>query len=236
MKSGMSADMKARASLVLNCFFELGRNCCWKAEHAILFFPIFLFYFIFFAGKDSDVPYEINRPNTIQRCFQYATFSHDVFNLGQYSHLPVCSHHQFPLSQVSTNVKCTLTSRGLTSLLGEAKAVHHYGQRVPHVIVPRGKNVNITLDISPDMGLVHHIIEQRMVMRATFQVIINELVIILDPCVPINEEVFIIFDGARPHLNIIVPLEFQDRFHVVMLPRSSHIAHFSTPSSKPIAV
>ena len=34
-------------------------------------------------------------------------------------------HHQFLLSKVSTNVKYTLTSRGLTSLLGEAKAVHH---------------------------------------------------------------------------------------------------------------
>ena len=38
------------------------------------------------------------------------------------------------------------------------------------------------------------------------------------PRVLINEEVFIIFDGARPHLNIVVPPEFEDRFHVVMLP------------------
>ena len=38
------------------------------------------------------------------------------------------------------------------------------------------------------------------------------------PREPINEEVFIIFDGARSHLNFAVPPEFQDRFHVVMLP------------------
>ena len=35
MKSGVSGDMKARMSLVLNCFFELGRNCCWETEHVI---------------------------------------------------------------------------------------------------------------------------------------------------------------------------------------------------------
>ena len=34
----MSADMKTRTSLVLNCFFELERNCCWKAEHIICIF------------------------------------------------------------------------------------------------------------------------------------------------------------------------------------------------------
>ena len=93
------------------------------------------------------------------------------------------------------------------------------GQRVHRVVATHGRNVNITLAISPDMGLVHHVIEQRTVTRATSQAFINELLwsswlhIVL-----INEEVVIIFDGARPHLNIVVPPEFQDRFHVVMLP------------------
>ena len=71
------------------------------------------------------------------------------------------------------------------------------------------------------MGLVHHVIEQRMVTRATFQAFINELLVILALRAPINEEIFIIFDGARLHLNIVVPPEFEDtgvRFHVVMLP------------------
>ena len=79
------------------------------------------------------------------------------------------------------------------------------GERVRRVVAPRGRNVNITLAISPDMGLVHNIIEQRTVARATFQAFINELMVILTPRVPINEEVFIIFDGARPHINIAVP-------------------------------
>ena len=58
-------------------------------------------------------------------------------------------------------------------------------------------------------------------MRAIFQAFINELVVILTPCVPINEEVFIIFDGVWPHLNIVVSPDFKDtrvRFHMVMLP------------------
>ena len=68
------------------------------------------------------------------------------------------------------------------------------------------------------MGLVHHVMEQTTVTRATFQAFINELVTILAPRVPNDKEVFIIFDGARPHLNVVVPPEFEDKFHVVMLP------------------
>ena len=90
------------------------------------------------------------------------------------------------------------------------------GERVRRVVAPRGRNV--TLAISPDMGLVHHVNEQRTVTRATFQAFINELMVILTPRVPINEEVFIIFDGARPHLYIVVPPDLGDKFHVVMLP------------------
>ena len=92
------------------------------------------------------------------------------------------------------------------------------GERVRRVVAPHGRNINTTFAVSPDKSLVHHVIEQRTVTRATFQAFINELLVILAPRVPINEEVFIIFDGARPHLNIVVPPELEDRFHVVMLP------------------
>ena len=67
--------------------------------------------------------------------------------------------------------------------------------------------------------MAHHIIEQRTATRVTFQAFINELVVILAPRVLVNEEVFIIIiNGARPHPNIVVPSEFEDRFQVVMLP------------------
>ena len=70
------------------------------------------------------------------------------------------------------------------------------GERVRRVVAPCGRNISITLAISPDMRLVHQIIVERTVTRATFQAFINELVVILGPRVPINEEVFIIFDFA----------------------------------------
>ena len=45
------------------------------------------------AGKDSDVPYERNRPNTNERRFQYVTW---LVNLGQYSHLHVYATSSIP--------------------------------------------------------------------------------------------------------------------------------------------
>ena len=45
------------------------------------------------AGKDSHVPYERNRHNTIERRFQYDTW---LVNLGQYSYLPVCATSSIP--------------------------------------------------------------------------------------------------------------------------------------------
>ena len=108
------------------------------------------------------------------------------------------------------------------------------GERVRRVVAPRERNVNITLAMSPDIGLVHHVIKQRTVTCDTFQAFINELLVILALRVPINEEVFIIFNGAQTHLNIVPP-EFQDTGVCSMWSCCRHIAHFSTPSSKPIA-
>ena len=158
------------------------------------------------AGKDSDLSYERNRPNTIERRFQYARHM-----IGQprwvFTFICLCHQRQVYIDESGFNI-FTRRSKGRAPL----------GERVRRIVAPRGRNVNITLAISPDTGLVHHVIEQRTVTRATFQAFTNELLVILAPRVPINEEVFIIFDGARPHLSIVVPPEFQDRFHVVMLP------------------
>ena len=43
--------------------------------------------------KGQRCTYERNRPNTIERRFQYATW---LVNLGQYSHLPVCATSSIP--------------------------------------------------------------------------------------------------------------------------------------------
>ena len=137
-----------------------------------------------------------------------------MVNLGQYSHLPVCATSSIP----SFTGLHQRDESGFNIFTRRSKGRAPLGERVRRVVAPRGRNANITLAISSDMGLVHHVIEQRTVTRATFQAFINELLVILAPHVPINEEVFTIFDGARPHLNIVVPPEFEDRFHVIMLP------------------
>ena len=141
-----------------------------------------------------------------------------VGQVGQYSHLPVCVTSSIPSFTGVHQRQVYIDESGLNIFTRRTKGRAPLGERVCRVIAPRGRNVNIALAISPYMGLVYHVIEQRTVTRATFQAFINELVIILAPCVPINKEVFIIFDGVRPHLNIVVPPELEDRFHVVMLP------------------
>ena len=119
---------------------------------------------------------------------------------------------------MSTNVKCTLTSRGLTSLLKKQRPCTIRRMSPSRRSSTRKKTLTSRLPHRPTWVWVHHVIEQRTVTRTTFQAFINELMVILAPRVPIYEEVFIIFDGARPHLNIVVPPEFEDtgvRFHVV---------------------
>ena len=166
------------------------------------------------AGKDSDVPYERNCPNTIERRFQYATW---LVNLGHYSHLPVCATSSIPSFTGVHQRKVYIGESGFNIFTRRSKDRAPLGEPVRRVVAPRERNTNITLAISSDMGLVHHVIEQRTVMRTTFQAFINELVVILAPRVPINEEVLIIFDSARSHLNIVVPPKFEDRFHAIML-------------------
>ena len=61
------------------------------------------------------------------------------------------------------------------------------------------------------MGLVHPTIVQQ---TATQKCFIDELVAILDPRIPFGEDVFITYNGARPHLNIdvVVPPECEGCF------------------------
>ena len=153
--------------------------------------------------------------HTIERRFPYATW---LVNLDQYSLLPICATSSIPSFTGVHQRQVCIGNSGFNIFTRRTEGCAPLGEQVRRVVAPRGTNVNITLAISPDMGLVHHAIEQRTVTRATFQAFINELLVILPPHVPINEEVFIIFNGARPHLNIVVPPEFEDRSHVVMLP------------------
>ena len=116
------------------------------------------------AGNDSDAPYERNRPNTIQRHFQYATW---LVNLGQYLHLPVCATSSIPSFTGVHQRQVYIDESRFSIFTRRTKDRAPLGERVRRVVAPRGRNVNITLAISPDMGLVHHAIEQRMVFHQT---------------------------------------------------------------------
>ena len=149
------------------------------------------------AGKDSDVSFERNSPNTIERRFQYATW---LVNLGRYSHLPACATSSILSFTGIHQRQVYIEESGFNIFTRRIKGRAPGGERVRRVVAPRGRNINITLAISPDMGLVHHVMEQRTVTRATFQSFINELMAILVPRVPIDEEVFIIVNGATAKL------------------------------------
>ena len=179
------------------------------------------------AGKESDVPYERNRPNTIERRFQYATW---LVNLGQYSYLPACATSSISSFTGVHQRQVYIDESGYNIFTRRSKDRAPLGERVRRVVAPRGRNVNITLAISPNMDLVHHVIEQRTVTRATFQAFINELVVILLPRVPINE--------GLHHRRRAAPSQHRCSTGVRRDSTRSccrHITHFSTPSSKAIA-
>ena len=82
----------------------------------------------------------------------------------------------------------------------------------------RGRSVNLTLAISPSLGVVHHDLRQITTTRLTFQGFINQLINILSPLLPQNERCVIVYDGARVHLNITVPEHERLRFQLRILP------------------
>ena len=66
----------------------------------------------------------------------------------------------------------------------------------------RGRHVVLTLAISADVELAHHWLQQEVVTRSTFQSLINDIEQHLAELAPCEGHCSIIFDGARPHLNV----------------------------------
>ena len=85
------------------------------------------------AGKDSDVPYERNRPNTIERRFQYATW---LVNLGQYSHLPVCATSSIPSFTGVHQHQVYIDESGFNIFTRRTKSHAPLGERVRRVAAP----------------------------------------------------------------------------------------------------
>ena len=93
-------------------------------------------------------------PTQLSDAFQYVTW---LVNLGHYSHLPVCATSSIPSFTGVHQRQVYIDESGFNIFTWRSKGRAPLGQRVRRVVAPRGRNINITLAISPDMGLVHHV-------------------------------------------------------------------------------
>ena len=150
------------------------------------------------AGKEADIPEERNRPRVLLARQQYAQFFTSLGVNDNIIYIDECGYNVF-------------TRRSL----GRAPR----GQRVHRQVCgSRGRNVVLTLAISPSLGVVHHWLRQHTMTREIFQQLINELIENAANLLPDNGRCTIVYDGARPHLRMDVGEDFADRFEVRMLP------------------
>ena len=146
------------------------------------------------AGKDADVPWKRNTPEAKESRFQHATWL---------STLPV-NHHVIYVDECGFNIYQRRTQ-------GRAPI----GQRVRREVGgERGRNVNVILAINDTHGLVAHSIEQKTLDHTRYQEFVDYLVGTLAQRFPPNEMVYIIHDGARPHLNTVIKPEYQMQFSI----------------------
>ena len=81
----------------------------------------------------------------------------------------------------------------------------------------RGRNLNVTLAVAPDVGLVHHTMAQETVTREGFEGFLVDTARRCQEVFQENDRVFLIFDNARPHVNAQLP-EGMDNITLKRLP------------------
>lgn len=148
------------------------------------------------AGKDADVPYQRNTARTKLARFDYMTW---LTNL--------------PVNQKIIYVDETGFNVFTRRRQGRAPIGQRVWQENNNI---RDANINIIIAISSEVGLVHFDIEQSTLTHDRYQNFVNQLVAIAAE--RIEGETTIVHDGARPHLNTIVPNDFQHRFNIRTLP------------------
>ena len=74
----------------------------------------------------------------------------------------------------------------------------------------RGRNCNVTFAISNEVGLVHQSIRLATTTLQSFQQFIDETCAAALPMLPDGDQIFLIYDNARPHINVAVPPEFNN--------------------------
>ncbi len=149
------------------------------------------------AGKDADVPFERNRQATIERRGLYAQW----------------------LAELGINERLIyIDESGYNVYTRRTKGRALVGERVRREACPRGRNMIVILAINQEMGLVHHRLGQFTVTRDVFQDFVNNLIAQTVDLFPGEDTIHIVYDGARPHLNIAIPEQHHGRFVLHMLP------------------
>ncbi|XP_072168667.1 uncharacterized protein [Diadema setosum] len=82
----------------------------------------------------------------------------------------------------------------------------------------RGRNCNVTFAVSSEVGLVHHTIASETVTRDTFEAFLATTAHECDNVFPPNEDVYLIYDNARPHVRAQLPDDASPRIHLKRLP------------------
>jgi len=89
--------------------------------------------------------------------------------------------------------------------------------------------MKIILAINQELGVVHHQLGQFTVTREVFQEFATQLIDQAVNMFPAGEIIHIVYDGARPHLNIVVPGQLQ---HSVLLRILPPYSLFSIPLNR----
>lgn len=133
----------------------------------------------------EDIPEQRNAPRVIDARADFANwFLHDG----------VIGHNVY-IDETGYNV-WTRRSYGRAPRGVPARRVVH-GQR--------GKQVNVTLAISGEVGLVAHTISSETVRRETFEQFLATTVEACRNMFPADEPIYIIYDNARPHVRAQLP-------------------------------
>lgn len=85
------------------------------------------------------------------------------------------------------------------------------GQPVRRVVNnQRGKNCNVTFAISNEVGLVHHSIRLATTTLLSFQQFLEETCEQARQMFPAGDQIYLIYDNARPHINANIPPDFNN--------------------------
>ena len=87
---------------------------------------------------------------------------------------------------------------------------------------PRGQNTILILVINQEMGLMHHHLGQFTITRDVFQDFVNNLIAQTADLFPGEDTIHIVYNGARPHQNIMIPSNTMDALLCTCCPRTAH--------------